>query len=250
MAQTGLSMRERMRLDALFVRVRRGDHYEVLGVKPDAADEDVTRAHGELQRFLADVIGPDRDLAEHRVRAEAVSRAVENSWRIVGNRRERLRYDAQQRGLPGAAPMSLASAPSEVTPAPLAHRGTARRPRAEALLPAHLLAALEATLGVILRRNLDLTAFAGGSLELRDPGPALRAAELAEREERWFDAAVWWHLAALASPTDPQPFLRAASAMRRGGVPSSFERYQQTVNRAAVFSDPTRGRDDDGATGG
>jgi hypothetical protein len=249
MAQTGLSIRERMRLDALFVRVRRGDHYEVLGVKSDASDEEVTRAHDELLNFLAELLGPDRMLAEHRVRAEAVSRAVENAWRIVGNRRERLRYDAQQRGLPGAAPMSLASAPSEVTPAPSSHRGTARRPRAEALLPAHLLAALEATLGVILRRNLDLTAFAGGSLELRDPAPALRAAELAEREERWFDAAVWWHLAALASPTDPQPFLRAASAMRRGGVPSSFERYQQTVSRAAVFSDPTQGRDDDGASG-
>jgi hypothetical protein len=247
MAQTGLSMRERMRLDALFVRVRRGDHYEVLGVKPDASDEDLTRAHDELLSFLGELLGPDRDLAEHRVRAEAVSRAVENAWRIVGNRRERLRYDTQQRALPGGAGMSLASAPGEVTPT--SRRGTARRPRAEALLPAHLLAALEATLGVILRRNLDLTAFAGGSLELRDPAPALRAAELAEREERWFDAAVWWHLAALASPTDPQPFLRAASAMRRGGVPSSFERYQQTVSRAAVFTDPTQGRDDDGAPG-
>ncbi|MFO0625555.1 MAG: hypothetical protein U0325_08045 [Polyangiales bacterium] len=249
MVQTQLSMRERMRLDALFVRVRRGDHYEVLGVKPDATNDEVARAHAELAGFLGEVLRPNRDLGEHRVRAEAVLRAVENAWRIVGNRRERLRYDAQQHALPGSGPLSAAIAPSEAPATPAAQRGTARRPRAEAVLPAHLLAALEATLGVILRRNLDLQAFAGGTLDLRDPTAALRAAELAEREERWFDAAVWWHLAALAAPTDPQPFLRAASAMRRGGVPSSFERYQQAVNRAAVFSDPAQGRDDGGASG-
>ena len=229
-------MRERMRLDALFVRVHRGDHYEVLGVASGAPDEAIAEAHARLREFLDGLLVPERDLGEHRVRAEAVARAVENAWRIVGNPRERLRYDTQQ-ARPSAAgsPPERPTTEFEAHPSATGNKGTAKRLRSDALLPAHLLASLEATLGVILRRRVDLRAFAGGSLDLQDPAPATRAAELAEREERWFDAAVWWHLAALASPTDPRPFLNAASAMRRGGVPSSFERYQQVVSKSPVF---------------
>lgn len=227
MSNTVLSMRERMRLDALYVRVRKGDHYEVLGVRHDAAEAAIVREHQRLHAFLKELLRPDRELGEHLARAEAVAHAVDNAGRILGNARERMRYDAQQ--TPSAPP------PARSDPPPGARRTTARRARVDATLPPHLQTMLEATLGVILRRDVDLTAFAGGSLDLRDPAPARRAAEDAERESRWFDAAVWWHLAALAAPSDAAPLLRAASAMRRGGVPSSFERYQQAVGRSAAL---------------
>lgn len=240
MSNTVLSMRERMRLDALYVRVRKGDHYEVLGVQHDAAEAVIVREHARLHAFLKELLGPDRELGEHQARAEAVAHAVDNAGRILGNARERMRYDAQQ--APSSPP------PARSDPPQGARRATARRVRADAALPAHLQTMLEATLGVILRRDVDLTAFAGGSLDLRDPAPAQRAAEDAERESRWFDAAVWWHLAALADPSETAPLLRAASAMRRGGVPSSFERYQQAVGRGEAAAaegeprSPSRGR--------
>lgn len=223
MQPTALSMRERMRLDALFVRVRKGDHYEVLGVRHDAPEGEILVEYEKLQSFLRELLNPQRELGEHGARVEAVAHAIENAWRILGNRHERLRYDAQ------AAPDALESRPP--------HAGSASRLKRDATLPAHLLAALEAALGLLLRRDLDLRAFAGGALNLRDPAPAQAAAERCERDEKWFDAAVWWHLAALADPTNAALFLRAASAMRRGGVSAAFERYQKALERSDIFDE-------------
>jgi hypothetical protein len=53
---------------------------------------------------------------------------------------------------------------------------------------------------------------------MKDPGRSIAEAEKAEREERWADAAVWWHLAGLAQPRDPAILLKAASALRRAGA--------------------------------
>lgn len=236
MPGTPLSMRERARLDAILTRVRQGDHYEVLGVRPGAAEAEVRLEYQQLRAFLDELLNPQRDLGEHRIRAEVVSRAVENAWRIIGNPRERIRYDTQLASLAQATVASPAPAePSRDPSPPSAPRSTAARSRAQAMLAPHLLALLEAHLATLLGRPVDLRALAGGSLELRDASRAVRAAEEAERVGRWDEAVLWWHLAGLASPTDPGMILHAASALRRAGAPSAFEHYARAVQAHAVF---------------
>lgn len=236
MSDTPLSMRERMRLDALFVRVREGDHYEVLGVKPDASDAVIAQEFDRLRGFLEELLRPERALGDHRVRAEAVLRSVENAGRILRDGRQRMRYDEMisnlGRALGSAAPeATLSESPTKDL------KRSEQRLRSETILPAHLLAALEALLGVVIRREVNLRALTGGSLDLSDPSAAQREAERAERDERWSDAALWWHLAALAAPTDGALFLRAGSALRRSGVTNAFERYQQVVKGNLVFAE-------------
>lgn len=53
---------------------------------------------------------------------------------------------------------------------------------------------------------------------INEVGRALIEAENAEREERWVDAVVWWHLAGLTQPRDAKILLKAASALRRAGA--------------------------------
>lgn len=229
-------MRERAMLDAIFTRVRQGDHYEVLGVRQGAGEAEVLQEYQQLRHFLAELLRVDRDIGEHRVRAEVVARAVDNAWRIIGNARERIRYDTQLAALaqPHLPPRRPEEAPSE-PPEVVTPRSTASRSRAQAMLAPHLFALLEAHLSTLLGRAVDLRALAGGGIELRDPTRAIRAAEESERVGRWDDAAVWWHLAGIAAPTDGGLILRAASALRRAGAPSAFEHYVRAVQSHSVF---------------
>lgn len=245
MSGTGISMRERARLDAVFTRVRQGDHYEVLGVRHGAGEAEVLQEYQQLRQFLGELLRPDRDLGEHRLRAEVVARAVENAWRIVGNARERIRYDMQLSALAHVAPRR-ADEPLSEPPEAAAPRSTAERSRAQAMLTPHLFALLEAHLSTLLGRPVDLRAVSGGSIELRDPSRAMRMAEDAERVGRWDEAAVWWHLAGIASPTDGGLVLRAASALRRAGAPSAFEHYARTIQAHPVFhGDTSHGETDE-----
>lgn len=243
MTTSGLSMRERARLDALYTRVRQGDHYEVLGLRGGASESEIQREYEVLRDFLRELLRPDRELGDLRVRAEVVSRAVENAWRIVGNPRERIRYDTQQAALtrPSEPPPRLGEVAANPSPTAPSMRNTAARSIADTMLSPHLLALLEAHLSTILGRAIDLRAVAGGALDLRDPTRALAAAEASERHGRWDEAAIWWHLAALAAPTDGALVLRAASALRRAGFSAAFEHYARVTQQHAVFHDGTGG---------
>jgi hypothetical protein len=235
MSTTGLSKLERARLDALYARVRQGDHYDVLGVHPGASEAQAQQEYQQLLQFMQELWRPERDLGEHRVRVEVVLRAIENAWRIVGNPRERLRYNTQQAELLRGVPRPAAVPAPVSEAAALSARSTASRTRTEAMLPAHLIAVLEAQLSTLLRKPVDLRALSGGGIDYRDGARAARTAEEAEAAGRWDDAAVWWHLAGLAAPTDPNVLLRAAAALRRAGVPAAFEHYARVTQRHPVF---------------
>lgn len=247
MSSMGLSKGERARLDALLVRVRQGDHYEVLGLHAGATEAEILEKYQQLRQFLDPLLAPGRELGEHQMRAEVVLRAVENARRIVGNPRERIRYDTQQAAL--ARPSDEPPRPDPPAPPRESVRSTAARSLASAMRAPHLIALLEAHLSTLLGRPVDLRAFAGGSLELRDPTAATRSAEEAERRGRWDDAVLWWHLAGLAAPTDGGYVLRAASALRRAGVPTAFEHYARVAQRHEVFRDDLRGGEPGGGDG-
>lgn len=92
----GLSMRERTEVDALYARVRAGDHYQILNVEPDAPQDAIRREFVRLTSWLDQITAPDRSLAEYRVRVEVVATGIQNAFRIVGNPRERMLYDDQR----------------------------------------------------------------------------------------------------------------------------------------------------------
>lgn len=81
-------------------------HYEVLGVSPAAATDEVRRAYLERAREAhpdrhIDAVGRERADAERRMRE------VNEAWRVLGNPRRRRRYDLEHE--PAAASTAFAS---------------------------------------------------------------------------------------------------------------------------------------------
>ena len=78
------------------------NHYEVLGVAPDAPAEDVRRAYLRLARvhhpdFHAGGTPGERAAADRRMRQ------INEAWAVLGDTRNRRRYDVEQK-LRGALP--------------------------------------------------------------------------------------------------------------------------------------------------
>lgn len=90
-------MRERAEIDAIFGRVRAGEHYTVLGVAEDAQVEAIQRSHVKLSRWIEGLEDRPEVLGDYQSRVQLISNAVQNAWRILGNPTMRLRYDEQRR---------------------------------------------------------------------------------------------------------------------------------------------------------
>ncbi len=230
-----LSLRERTEIDAVFSRVRRGGHYEVLGLSIDVDEETVLQESSRLRHWAERLLEPERLLGEYQPKVEAIVAAVDQATRVLGNPRERLRYDStrprpsdpSQRTVDAAARAAGAS-PTPRTPPP--------RPGPESQVR-FLLAALDAQLSMVFGRPVGLVSRLAEFDLTADDKHARTEAENAEREERWVDAVVWWHLAGVVSPRDPTMLLRAGSAMRRAGAVGAFAPYARVVT-----GDPWFGR--------
>lgn len=232
-----LSLRERTEIDAVFSRVRRGGHYEVLGLSIDVDEDTVLLESARLRQWVERLMEPERLLGEYQPKVEAIAAAVDQAARVLGNPRERLRYDSSrprpsdpsQRTVDAASRAAGGKTPSPRTPPP--------RPGPESQVR-FLLAALDAQLSLTFGRPVGLVSRLSEFDMTTDAVHAKTEAEGAEREERWVDAVVWWHLAGLASPRDPTMLLRAGSAMRRAGAVAAFGPYARIVT-----GDPWFGRD-------
>ena len=244
-------MRERTEVEALYQRVRTGDNYEVLGVAPDASLEAIETEYNRLKRWLDEVSHPDRDLGDHKVRVEVIASAIETAWRVIGNPRQRMQHDGR----------AWSNTPSVNPPPMTTSPGSALTSGAQAGLPgsgpkrgavdgeaerraAHLVAMLDVHLSALLGQPVRIKDVVGGAMDLRDPSRFAKSAEEYERSGQWAEAVKWWHAAALASPGDPRPVLRAASALRRAGAARAFEHYARVAYEDELFGGegPSQGR--------
>lgn len=84
------------------------DHYEALGIAPDAAPEEIR----EAWRFLLAAFHPDRfrDPAQ-RERALEITKRVNSAWQVLGDPALRQRYDLRRPA--AAAPDGSATGPDE-----------------------------------------------------------------------------------------------------------------------------------------
>ncbi|MBK6530325.1 MAG: hypothetical protein IPF99_12185 [Deltaproteobacteria bacterium] len=224
-----LSLRERTEIDAVFSRVRRGGHYEVLSLAPDADEQAIVQESTRLRQWLEGLLDPERLLGEYQPKVEAIAAAVQTAERVLRNPRERMRYDdsrprasdPSQRSVDAAAAKAAAGArPRPRTPPP--------RPGPESQVR-FLLAVLDAQLSVALGRPAGLLDRVAEVDVINEVGRALIEAENAEREERWVDAVVWWHLAGLTQPRDAKILLKAASALRRAGAVTAYGPYARVA---------------------
>jgi len=223
-----LSLRERTEIDAVFSRVRRGGHYEVLSLAPDADDQAIVQESTRLRQWLEGLLDPERLLGEYQPKVEAIANAVQTAERVLRNPRERLRYDdsrprssdPSQRSVDAAAKAAASARPRPRTPPP--------RPGPESQVR-FLLTVLDAQLSVALGRPVGLLDRVAEVDVINEVGRALIEAENAEREERWVDAVVWWHLAGLTQPRDAKILLKAASALRRAGAVTAYGPYARVA---------------------
>lgn len=223
-----LSLRERTEIDAVFSRVRRGGHYEVLSLAPDADDQAIIQESTRLRQWLEGLLDPERLLGEYQPKVEAIAAAVQTAERVLRSPRERMRYDdsrprasdPSQRSVDAAAKAAASARPRPRTPPP--------RPGPESQVR-YLLAVLDAQLSVALGRPSGLLDRLAEVDVLNEVGRALIEAENAEREERWVDAVVWWHLAGLTQPRDAKILLKAASALRRAGAVTAYGPYARVA---------------------
>jgi hypothetical protein len=229
-------MREQAELDTLFTRVQSRDHYAVLGVTRDAPRDVIEREYRRLQRWLEALLDPDRPLGDQLVRVEVVGHAVESAWRVLGNPRERFLYDGRSGSRTPSGSSSLPPAPT-LTPTPAPRRRTASQvpldPEDRTRL---LLDLLGLHLAVALDTNVTPRDLVGDPWPPQDVQAMVIKAEDAERNNRWTDAAMLWHLVAALEPRDPGHLLRAASAMRRVGAPAALvERYFRFARENPLF---------------
>jgi len=223
-----LSLRERTEIDAVFSRVRRGGHYEVLSLAPDADDQAIAQEAMRLRQWLEGLLDPERLLGEYQPKVEAIAAAVQTAERVLRSPRERMRYDdsrprasdPSQRSVDAAAKAAASARARPRTPPP--------RPGPESQVR-FLLAALDAQLSVALGRPVGLLDRVAEVDVINEVGRALIEAENAEREERWVDAVVWWHLAGLTQPRDAKILLKAASALRRAGAVTAYGPYARVA---------------------
>lgn len=229
-----LSLRERTEIDAVFSRVRRGGHYEVLSLAPDADDQAIAQEAMRLRQWLEGLLDPERLLGEYQPKVEAIAAAVQTAERVLRSPRERMRYDdsrprasdPSQRSVDAAAKAAASARARPRTPPP--------RPGPESQVR-FLLAALDAQLSVALGRPVGLLDRVVEVDVINEVGRALIEAENAEREERWVDAVVWWHLAGLTQPRDAKILLKAASALRRAGAVTAYGPYARVATSDPWF---------------
>lgn len=226
-----LSLRERTEIDAVFSRVRRGGHYEVLGVPVDADDPAIAQEASRLLQWIDGLLDPERLLGEYQPKVEAIAAAVQTAERVLRNARERMRYDATR---PRSSDPSNGAVDARATRARARPRTTPSRPGPESQMR-YLLAVLDAQLSITLGRPAGLLSRVTDADVMNDPGRSIAEAEKAEREERWADAAVWWHLAGLAQPRDPAMLLKAASALRRAGAVTAYGPYARLATTEPWF---------------
>ena len=234
-----LSLRERTEIDAVFSRVRRGGHYELLGLASDADDLMIGEEASRLRRWLDGLLDSDRMLGDYQPKVEAIAAAVQTAERVLRNARERLRYD-ESRPRP--------SDPSQRSTEAVAKVGASgkARPRTPTPQPGpesqvrFLLAVLDAQLSVALGRPVGLLDRAADLDIVNDSGRAVVEAESAERDDRWADAAVWWHIAGLSLPRDPKILLNAASALRRAGAVTAYGAYARVATSDPWFDPDER----------
>jgi hypothetical protein len=223
-----LSLRERTEIDAVFSRVRRGGHYELLSLAPDADDQSIAQEASRLRQWLDGLLDAERLLGEYQPKVEAIAAAVQTAERVLRNPRERMRYDDSR-------PRPSDPSNRAVDAAGRAPAGPKPRPRTPPARPGpesqvrFLLAVVDAQLSVALGRPVGLLHRVADADVLSDPTRAVTEAENAEREERWVDAVVWWHLAGLTQPRDANILLKAASALRRAGAVTAFAPYARVA---------------------
>ncbi len=231
-----LSLRERTEIDAVFSRVRRGGHYELLGLASDADDLMITEEASRLRRWLDGLLDPDRMLGDYQPKVEGIAAAVQTAERVLHNPRERLRYDeARPRPSPSEPPQRSAEAAAKVGASPRVRSQPPKPQPGPESQVRYLLAVLEAQLSVALGRPaglLDRVAELGLD---NDGAPAVAEAESAEHDDRWTDAAVWWHIAGLSQPRNPKIMLNAASALRRAGAVTAYGAYASVATGDAWF---------------
>ncbi len=137
--------------------------------------------------------------------------------------------------------MAVSVAPPSPTGAPLwrGSDGAGAPVERVTAAAAHLVDLLDAHLAAALGREVSLREAAGGSINLGESVRYARRAEEAEHAGQWADAAVQWHLAALAAPDDSTMVLRAATALRWAGAsPRLFDRYTRLVRDQDLLMPP------------
>lgn len=224
-----LSLRERTEIDAVFSRVRRGGHYEVLSLAPDADEQAIAQEAARLRQWLDRLLDPERLLGDYQPKVEAIAAAVQTAERVLRSPRERMRYDESRPrpSDPSARAVDAARATSGAKPrtrTPTSRPGSGPESQVR-----FLLAVLDAQLGMALGRPVGLLQHIADVDVLNDGPRAVAEAENAEREERWVDAVVWWHLAGLARPRDPKILMKAASALRRAGAVTAYGSYARVA---------------------
>ena len=232
-----LSLRERTEIDAVFSRVRRGGHYELLGLASDADDLMITEEASRLRRWLDGLLDPDRMLGDYQPKVESIAAAVQTAERVLRNPRERLRYDEAR---PRPSDPSQRSAAAKVGASPKARSLTPTPQPGPESQVRYLLAVLEAQLSVALGHPVGLLDRVA-ELDLANDGArAVAEAESAERDDRWADAAAWWHIAGLSQPRNPKIMLNAASALRRAGAVTAYGAYASVATGDAWFDPDER----------
>lgn len=89
-----LSREERADINGMFIRLANVNHYELLGVQPDADRRTIRDAYFALsQRFHPDAwFG--KSIGEWKPRMEAIFREVTKAYDVLSNRHQRAAYDA------------------------------------------------------------------------------------------------------------------------------------------------------------
>ena len=96
-----------------------GDHYETLGVRPDASAPEIRDAYRRLARRYH----PDR--GERDAGAMA---AINEAYRVLGEPARRAVYDAGRRGTSSSSAPARATTPPRTAPVPAVDGGPARYP--------------------------------------------------------------------------------------------------------------------------
>lgn len=226
-----LTGREQSEIDSVYQRTRVSDHFQVLGVMPGDTGEAIHTEYLRLRSWIDSLQTTERTLGEYKPRIDAISSAVETAYKVVGNPRHSVRIDA---GLPLEEQLTDPN-DDDVVPVHEGDETTIWRVHGDKSV-LHLLAMLDIHLSAALGRPVQLRAMVGMPFDLRDDRRFVQKAQECEQSAQWADAALWWHLAALARPTDPDRVLRAASALRRAGAHSLFKHYARVAYDDVLFA--------------
>ncbi|MEW6323866.1 MAG: DnaJ domain-containing protein [Nitrospirota bacterium] len=90
--------------------LKRQNHYDVLGVAPDATAEEVKRAYYALSRQYHPDVAPEEDPERLRARLEALTHRIAEAYVILSSERRRERYN-RSLGLKVHAPIRKTPAP-------------------------------------------------------------------------------------------------------------------------------------------